>query len=264
MQLDDELLLMNAYVDGEMDFQQQLRFEARLLTDPALRERVDEMRRLTSWIREEAVYHAAPAHLREALARSLPRAAVAPRRDAPPRRPVRDVLATWLAWRPFVPALALATIATLAWNLSVLPLRGGGRLHEELVDSHVRATLSDRVVDVLSSDHHTVKPWLSSRLDFSPPVRALTVPGSVLVGGRLDYLDGRRVAVLVYKQGNHIVDHYIWPSEAADRAPRISMVKGFRVAEWTQGGMAHRIVSDVSEAELAAIVKDCRATAALS
>ena len=90
------------------------------------------------------------------------------------------------------------------------------------------------------------------------------VPGVVFVGGRVDYLDGRRVAVLVYQQGRHTVDHYIWPADAADRAPHVTMLKGFRVAEWTQGGMAHRLVTDLNETELEAIIKDCRKTAALS
>jgi anti-sigma factor RsiW len=88
------------------------------------------------------------------------------------------------------------------------------------------------------------------------------VPGSVFLGARVDYLDGRRVAVLVYKQGQHLVDHYIWPADAADRTPQVTTVKGFRIAQWTQGGMAHRVVSDVNAAELDAIVQDCRTPAA--
>jgi anti-sigma factor RsiW len=252
MQPERELLQINAYADGEMDLQDLLAFEERLRTDAALRARVDEVRRLSSGIREDAQYHAAPASLNEFVAHAMPTA------GAPRQRPWREVLSRWLAWRPLVPALALAVVASVVVNVALVRTSADERLDDALVASHVRATLSDRLVDVVSSDHHTVKPWLSARLDFSPPVRELSVPGSTFVGGRVDYIDGRRVAVLVYKQGQHVVDHYIWPVDAPDRSPQMTMVKGFRIAQWTQAGMTHRLVSDVNAAELDAIVQDCR------
>ena len=86
---------------------------------------------------------------------------------------------------------------------------------DEAVASHVRSTLGPHLVDVASSDHHTVKPFLSSKLGFSPPVYELQLPGSVFVGGRVDYLDGQPVAALVYRQGEHVVNAFVWPSGRA-------------------------------------------------
>ena len=124
-----------------------------------------------------------------------------------------------------------------------------------MVASHVRSTLGEHLVDVASSDHHTVKPFLSSKLGFSPPVAALPLEGSTLLGGRVDYLDGRPVAALVYRQGQHVVDAFVWPDAGADRAPVFGAARGYRTAHWTQAGMTHWVISDLNEAEFQALVR---------
>ena len=105
-----------------------------------------------------------------------------------------------------------------------------------------------------SSEHHVVKPWLSSKLDFSPPVNELQVSGSVFLGGRIDYLDGHPVAALVYQQGEHVVNSFVWPSATKDSMPNFSSVRGFETAHWSQGGMNHWVISDVNRAEFSAVV----------
>ena len=102
---------------------------------------------------------------------------------------------------------------------------------------------------------HQVKPFLSTRLGFSPPVSELQVPGSEFVGGRVDYLDGRPVAALAYRQGPHVVNSFIWPTQASDGRPAFSQEKGFRIAHWVHAGMAHWVISDVDAEEFQTLVQ---------
>jgi len=142
----------------------------------------------------------------------------------------------------------------VALNLAWLQSSNEQRLADDVVASHVRSTLGQHLVDVASSDHHTVKPFLSSKLGFSPPVQELQVAGSIFLGGRADYLDGRPVAALVYKQGEHVINSFVWPSTASDGRPSFSAERGYRTAHWSYNGMAHWVISDVNREEFQAIV----------
>src|SRR6185436_3045651 len=117
---------------------------------------------------------------------------------------------------------------------------------------HARATLTNHVVDVEASDQHTVKPWLGGKLDFSPAVVDLASAGFPLVGGRLDYLDHRPVAAIVYHARQHVIDLYVWPdaSAAGTRAMETSAKHGYNVVHWSDGGMQYWAVSDLNAGEL--------------
>jgi anti-sigma factor RsiW len=246
MNADPSLPELNAFVDGELHLSRQLEIEARLRDDDVVRSQVESLKRLRDDVRNRADYHAAPAALRAAMSGA----------PSPSRHDARATLRRWFAWRPMVSALVVAMCAVVAVNLVLSPERRDDRVREEIVASHARATMTGHLVDVASSDQHTVKPFLSSRLDFSPPVRELTLPGSVFLGGRVDYLDGRPVAALVYRQGKHVVDSYVWPTQEADSAVRVSSLRGFHLARWSHQGMAHCLVSDVSPDVFAAIAKE--------
>jgi anti-sigma factor RsiW len=124
------------------------------------------------------------------------------------------------------------------------------------VANHARATLADRLTDVASSDQHTVKPWLSARLDYSPPVHDFSADGLPLMGGRIDYLDGRPVATLVYKYRDHTIDVFIRPvaSRKLSSSPKSANLRGFNVAHGTAAGMECWAVSDVGTDVLASLV----------
>ena len=210
---------------------------------PNLRMQVQGLRTLGDTVRGRADYHVAPPAMRARVQALL----------APQSAPVRARRP--FAWPVWSGAAAFAAAAVLAFNFVLVPLQAERRIGQDIVASHVRATLGQRSVDVASSDHHSVKPWLSSRLDFSPDVRELPGGKSVLLGGRVDYVGGRPVATLVYRVGAHVADDFTWPSTAADRPPVLSSTRGFNIAHWTRSGMTHWLISDLNRDELARLAR---------
>lgn len=246
---------IDAFVDGELDLESQLEIERQMDRDTGLRERVENARQLRTAVREQADYYDLPPALRDRLGALLaPKAA---RPAAPPRR--ATLFERWWGWRPVAASLALVGFGAVAMNLAMMQAGHDDRLLDEVVASHVRSTLGQHLVDVASSDHHTVKPWLSSKLDFSPPVNELHLPDCEFLGGRVDYLDGRPVAALVYRKGRHIVNAFVWPSTSRDSKADFTTERGFQTARWSQGSMTHWVVSDVNREEFNAIVRAIQA-----
>jgi anti-sigma factor RsiW len=123
-----------------------------------------------------------------------------------------------------------------------------------VISSHVRSLLATHLLDVPSSDQHTVKPWFTGKLEFSPPVQDFAERGFSLIGGRLDYVHGRDVAALVYRRNKHLINLFIWPSEAGPTAPVQNFAEnGYNVLHWDQGGFSFWAVSDVSTEDLRAL-----------
>ena len=262
MKTPTELWKIHAFVDGELDLATQLEMEQRLHDDAAMRRQVQDVRELRQLVRENAQQHAAPAALRTRVASLLEQSQREPagqsqvQPGAGPRAVrVLEMLQGWLAWKPLVASMSFGAVLAVAVNLAWLQSSNEERLTQEVVASHVRSTLGQHLVDVSSADHHTVKPFLSSRLGFSPPVAdALPVPGSAFLGGRVDYLDGRPVAALVYRQGEHVVNSFIWPGTGGDRKPHFSAERGYQTAHWAHNGMNHWVISDVNPQEFQTMV----------
>jgi anti-sigma factor RsiW len=257
MRSQNESQQINAFVDGELDLSSHLAMEERMRLEVALRAEVEGLRQLREAIREGAEYHAAPAALRKRLA-----GLATPERAAPAHASAMAIaVQRWLGWRPMAAAaLGLVAVLSVSLNLASLHSSQDDRLLDDVVASHVRSTLGQHLVDVASSEHHVVKPWLSSKLDFSPPVNELPISGSVFLGGRVDYLDGHPVAALVYRQGEHVVNAFVWPSAAKDSKPEFSAARGFQMAHWSQGGMNHWVISDVNRTEFNAVVGAIQST----
>jgi anti-sigma factor RsiW len=253
---------INAFVDGELDLKDHLEMEERVRQEGAVRDVADSIRQLREAIRDGADYHAAPATLRARLQAALGAPTALPAKKTKEIGPsaVAAAVWRWLAWRPLVASLGFVGALAAALNLYMARSAQEDRLLDGVVASHVRSTLGQHLIDVASSDRHTVKPWLSSKLDFSPPVSELAIPGSALLGGRVDYLDNRPVAALVYKQGEHVVNSYIWPGAAGDSKPQFALVRGFQTAHWTHAGMNHWVISDVNRQEFATIVEAIQQT----
>jgi anti-sigma factor RsiW len=164
-------------------------------------------------------------------------------------------------WRPLAVAASVALVVALVWGA----LSGGSRpspdqlLAQQVASSHARSLLEAHLFDVQSSDQHTVKPWLTKRLDFAPPVKNLADQGFPLVGARLDYLDNRKVAALVYERRQHVINLFIWPAAGRPaRSPEVLAVPdhpGYQVMHWTQGNLTYWVVSDLNEQELREFVR---------
>jgi anti-sigma factor RsiW len=126
-----------------------------------------------------------------------------------------------------------------------------------LVDDHVRSLQFNHLSDVISTDRHTVKPWFDGKLDFAPPVVDLAQQGYPLVGGRLDYLNGRAVAVMVYRYKLHPINLYVWPgNDAGAPPPRIYEQQGYHLAHWSAAAMNYWAITDAGEAELNGFITD--------
>ena len=144
----------------------------------------------------------------------------------------------------------------------LLMLPSGGNGSAELVSSHIRALQPGHLTDVLSSDQHTVKPWFDGRIDYAPPVKDFAAAGFPLIGGRLDYVSGRTVAVLAYRRDKHAIDLYVWPGDGAS-GPTSEARNGYNIMLWSQGGMQFRAVSDVERTELSAFTRLWQQTPAM-
>jgi anti-sigma factor RsiW len=217
-----------------------------------LREELEHMR---TAIRQDVRPLSAPATLRARISQSLAReSAAAPTAQRSTARGSR--------WRWFaLPALAgAAAAAAVAW-LVIAPWRGDARLLEELTNAHVRSLMVSHLIDVESSDHHTVKPWFAGRTDVSPAVADFAAQGYTLIGGRADYLYRQRAAVLVYRHGRHLINVFNWASDARSM-PSSSTRDGYHVNCWQAGTVQSCAISDTGKAELerlAALLQDLAA-----
>ena len=153
--------------------------------------------------------------------------------------------------------LGAATTAALAVALGIgVMLAEPSRddlLVDEAVANHVRSLQASHVVDVASSDQHTVKPWFNGKINYAAPVLDLAADGFPLVGGRLDYFDREPIAALVYRHRLHTINVFIRPDNAASarHGPRTLDRQGFTVERWTKDGMEFWAVSDADVATLA-------------
>jgi len=253
---------IDAFVDGELDLAGQLEMEQRVANDESLRARVETIRALRDAVRGKAERRRLSAELRDRLVAQAKWAAAPARRTAwrrwlTPSPALRERAGVRAAW-PALAAFALGAACVLGANVALRPSARQGELMEEAVASHVRSTIGEHLVDVASSDHHAVKPYLSARLGFSPPVSELSLPGSTFLGGRVDYFGGRPVAALVYRQGQHVVNSFVWPAAEADSEPVTASARGFLVARWSQAGMRHCVISDLNPVEFQQLVAAVR------
>ena len=142
-------------------------------------------------------------------------------------------------WQFRLPGIALFPSRTSSADL----------IAQDVLSSHLRSLIGAHLLDVPSSDQHTVKPWFNGKLDFSPEVRDFTAQGYPLIGGRIDYARGRPVAALVYQRRKHVINVFTGPSAAADGGAELDH-NGYHVVHWNISGMTWWAVSDLNAGEL--------------
>lgn len=246
------------YLDGELDLSLTIEMETHLRVCAECAQELERQQALRAALQRSSLAYAAPSALRERIQSSL-------RSSAPAETPERA--GAWRPsqlWRPlhhlrWAGAFAvLALCAVTAWQL--LPgLRGPAssqQLATEVFASHVRSLEGNHLMDVVSTDQHTVKPWFDGKLDFSPPVEDLASDGFPLVGGRLDYLEGREVAALIYQRRKHFINVFVWPGAAGSSSTQtLEPRQGYNMMRWTREGFEFWAVSDVNAQDLADFVR---------
>lgn len=253
--------LLDAYADNMLGLADTARLNRHLQGCAACRAELDGIRALGHALRAQAPRHPAPAALRARISAALPAApAPAAQRPAPPAATGPAVGWGAPAWG--LAAMALVTAGALVLAAVLWLQRPGpeAALEPQIVASHVRALLSGRSIDVASTDQHTVKPWFNGRLDYAPPVIDLAAQGFPLAGGRVDYMAGRRVAVLSYRAGKHPIDLYVIPAVSASAAPvQTRSDDGYALASWADDGLRYWAITDAEPAVLQRYVQSLRA-----
>ena len=170
-------------------------------------------------------------------------------------RPRPNRVSLGALWRPMALAASLVIVAVGSWNLA-LRQANHDRLAGEVLASHVRSLMPGHLTDVPSSDQHTVKPWFNGKLDYSPPVHDLAAKGYPLLGGRLDYVNGRSVAVLTYGRRQHLINVFLWPTtQGQSDAPNARDRQGYHLRHWTTPEYTYWVASDLNLAELQDFVR---------
>jgi mycothiol system anti-sigma-R factor len=240
MNCDRASAVLHAYFDNELDALGAAEFERHLDECPECARELDALKSLRSSMDRAQLYEKAPASFRKKVIA-----------DLRPARPVSIVPAR-TPWKWPAIAAAFLLLAYTGWQAVSVHRdnNSGALLAAEVVDAHLRSLQPGHLTDVISTDQHTVKPWFDGKVDFSPPVRDFADQGFPLQGGRLDIVDGRTVAALVYGRRKHLVSVFIWPASEQDASPRGGSQQGYHWLEWRKGSMEFSAVSDVAPADL--------------
>jgi anti-sigma factor RsiW len=239
-------LLLHPLIDGELDAVHAREVEAHVTTCAGCAEKLKTLRAMRAAMAGADLKFAAPASLRNRIEAALPQPAgkvVAPRQFFQPSR--RTFFGGFTAGA----ALSGAIAATLV--VGVFRSDQNQQVAGEVVSAHIRSLQAGHLMDVETSDQHTVKPWFDGRVDVAPPVIDLTAQGFTLLGGRLDYIDGEPVASVVYQRRKHVINLFVAQRLGAKQAGAMTeTIQGYNVRHWSEEGLDFWAVSDLAGDEL--------------
>jgi anti-sigma factor RsiW len=236
--------LLHALIDGELDAGHAREVETHVAGCPRCAAQLRDYRVMRQALAASELRYQAPSALRARIEGALP---------IPSRRPVLVS-----SRRSLLKGLGMGSVMSTALAASLLVFvmnrEEDQRIIGDVVSAHLRSLQGDRLIDVQSTDQHTVKPWFNGRLDVAPPVVDLTAQGFTLIGGRLDYIDGRPVAAIVYKRRAHVINLFVQqiPAQvsAAERHATTQQLQGFNVWRWSRADLGFWAVSDINAEEL--------------
>ncbi|MBV1688819.1 anti-sigma factor [Novosphingobium sp. G106] len=234
----DREMAMHALLDDELDALGTVALEEHMRGCVSCRKAFDRLERLRGVLSEPELRHRAPDALRERIMATLPQQ----------RAPAATRAPSWRAWSGGAVGGAIA--ASLALLVGMPQISEPG-IADQLVDGHIRSLQSAHLIDVATSDRHVVKPWFNGRIDFAPQVVDLKPQGFPLVGGRLDVIDQKTVAVLVYRRRLHSINLFVRPAPAV-ASPFVRSLRqdSYNLVRWTSGGLEFWAVSDLGSDEL--------------
>jgi anti-sigma factor RsiW len=235
-------------LDGELDLVRTIEMETHLKNCAACARELENQQALRDALRRGSLAYIAPAVLRDRIQTSIRTSRGVEIRERGIQWPSLHI---W-QWAGAIAVLALVSLS--AWQLTarLWAPSSDQRIAAEVFASHVRSLEVNHLMDVASTDQHTVKPWFDGKLDFSPPVEDLASDGYPLVGGRLDYLEAREVAALVYQRRKHFINVFVWPDPGGVSSARaIESSRGYNLMRWSRGGFQFWAASDVSAPDLA-------------
>jgi mycothiol system anti-sigma-R factor len=238
------------YVDGELDLLRTIEIEAHLKNCSACAQELEDQQAVRTVLQRSSLAYSAPAVLRDRIQSSL-------RASTGVEIQVREKVTNWRSpqvWRWAGAVAALVLFYFGGWQLTAR-LREPStdqRIAAEVFSSHARSLEANHLMDIVSTDQHTVKPWFDAKLDFSPPVEDLASNGFPLVGGRLDYIEGREVAALIYQRRDHFINVFVWPdSNKSSSTQSVTSRQGHSIMRWSRNGFECWAVSDIGGSELA-------------
>ena len=239
-------LLLHPLIDGELDAVHARDVEAHVTTCAGCAEKLKTLRAMREAMAGADLKFAAPASLRNRIEAALPSPSaqiIAPRKFSQPSR--RTFFGGFAAGA----ALSGAIAATLV--IGVFRSDQNQQVADEVVSAHIRSLQAGHLMDVETSDQHTVKPWFDGRVDVAPPVIDLTAQGFTLLGGRLDYIDGEPVASVIYQRRKHVINLFVAQRLGVKHAGAMAeTIQGYNVRHWSEQGLDFWAVSDLAGDEL--------------
>jgi len=244
--------IFHGYLDGELDPVHNLAFEQHVQECARCASALRGQQSLQKLMGSGSLYFEAPKALEQRV-----RSAV---RQANKTESSRWAWRWTWGWpRALAPLAAAAVVLLIAMPL-LMRTSAEDRLSQEIVSAHVRSLMASHLMDVASTDQHTVKPWFNGKVPFSPTVTDLAGQGFPLIGGRLDYVENHQVAALVYQHRLHFINLFIWPSaRVSSTAEKFRTYQGYNTIHWSQGGMQYWAVSDMNQGDLRGFVQLLRA-----
>jgi anti-sigma factor RsiW len=230
---------IEGYLDRELDSSRIAEVEEHLAACAECAAEYEQLRAQQADIRSQGLYYAAPPALRQSVRNALRESAEGGGNRATP-------------WRWLAIAASVLLVVSVTFNVLRLPRRMAENevVAQALIDGHVRSLMGTHLLDVESTDQHTVKPWFNGKLDFSPNVQDCAGEGFPLIGGRIEYVSNRAVAALVYRRRQHVINVFTWPSAPSDAKESRAARNGYNVVQWSDGGMTYWAVSDLNAAEI--------------